>query len=235
MAVPTFVKAYGAAGASISNNGNFPTTLENDIAVQSLSITGTTGATATVPDGWTRISDISINTGSAANIVRMITCWKRCAASESAGTWTSMTGYRFFLATIIRGCVETGTPFVSLGETTQATGSTSFSESLKDCNYTDVLWHNHCGYNQNAAGSMFGNPANAGLSSMSEKYDTSVTGGSGTGRWCWSGTSAAAGSGGTTTANISASIGYVSVALAMLSTTSTTGSSANSGFFNFMK
>ena len=207
MALPTHISTTGAQGSGISTNGNFyATTASNDIAVESLFLTGTTPA-GTPPGGWTQISDQLVSA-----TCRLLTIWKRCGVNEAAPVWTSLSGNRFFNSTIIRGCVTTGDPWDVLTDG-QETASTAISIDLGTTVYSDCLYLIHIG--RNSTGTASGE-ADANLSSLTERYDTPST----NSRIAYTGGLAVAGAGGTLTATTTSSARKLWCALALKSTTS---------------
>jgi len=232
MAVPTHQWSVLSAGSGISNNGNFSGTLENDIIVETLALFFNTSPGATVPAGYTQISDVTVGTTSG-DIIRMITAWRRIAAdSEGAGSWSGISGYRFFTTTNIRGCKTTGNPFEFVDDGT-STGS-SLSMALSTSSYTDIMVLHHMATERDTSGGWMGARANAQLSSLLERADLCLTVSGGCGRGSITGTRTAVGSLGTTTVATN-SDNMTWVAIPLQSTTSIDGGGANSGFFNFMK
>ena len=214
MAIPTHISTTGGQGSGISSNGNFyATTASNDIAVESLFLTGATPA-ATPPGDWTQISDQLVSA-----TCRLLTIWKRCGVNEAAPTWSSISGNRFFNSTIIRGCVTTGDPWDVLTDG-QETASTAISIALGTTVYSECLYLIHIG--RNSTGTASGEAA-ANLSSLTERYDTPAT----NSRIAYTGGLAVAGAGGTLTATTTSSARKLWCALALKSTSSVIGTAMN--------
>jgi hypothetical protein len=212
MALPTHVSTAGAQGASINVNANWPNAsiLANDIGIESLFLTGGTPA-ATPPADWTEISNVLVSA-----TARLITIWKRCAAGEADHNWSGISGNRFFISTVIRGCVTTGNPWDVLTDGEEA-ASTAISIPLGTTVYSDCLYLAHIG--RNATGTASGEAA-ANLSSLTEQYDTPST----NSRIAYTGGLAVAGAGGTLTATTTSSARKLWCALALKSTSSVLGS-----------
>jgi len=230
MALPSHQWSVLSAGSGISNNGNFSGTLENDIIVESLALFFNTSPGATVPDGYTQISDVTVGTLSG-DTIRMITAWRRIAAdSEGAGSWSGISGYRFFTTTNIRGCKTTGNPFEFVDDGI-STGS-SLSMALSTSNYTDIMVLHHMATERDFSGEWMGARANAQLSSLTEQTDLCLPTSGGCGRGAITGTRTAVGSLGTTTVATTTD-NMTWLAIPLQSTTSTTGGGNNGGFFAF--
>lgn len=203
MVLPTHISTTGAQGASITTNTNwYSTTATDDIGYETMAVSGA-GAAATVPSGWTQISDVTVGT------YRLITCWKRCGTNEADHAWSAITGTnRFILSTVIRGCVASGNPWDVLTDGTAA-ASTSMSIGLGTTVTSDCLYLVHVG---NPGACTTSAVADANLSSVTEQYDTSTASNS---RHAFTGGLATAGAGGTMTATFSSSLAAAWSAVAL--------------------
>jgi len=229
MALPSHIWTVGSLGSSITSNGNFSTTLDDDIIIESLALTNTTSPAATIPAGYTQLSDVQVGT-TAGNTIRLITVWARVSAGASAPVWSSITGLRFICTTNIRGCISSVSP-VAVTDDGTSTGA-SLSMALGTSSYTDIMVVHHTATERDYTGAWMGARANANLSSLTEQYDACFSTSTGIGRGCITGTKTTTGALGTTTvATNTDNMAWCAVALR--STTSTGGGGNNGGFFAF--
>lgn len=232
MAAPTVQSSTGSASASGTTGGNWPTTSTDDIIINTLSLTGSASPAATIPSGYTLLSDDQVGTTSG-DTIRLITCWKRCVGAETNPAWSAITGYRFWQYALIRGCPTSGDPYNLLSSGTKTPASTSWPAiALGSSDMTDNLLL-YFGATDVSTATQMSAQANSALTSITEQYDTGVAGSSGAGRNLTSGILAGGGDTGTFTATITSSLN-VWFALCMTSTTSTPIAGTNSNFLAFM-
>ncbi len=111
-------------------------TVQNDVMIAAITITGGSGVTFTAPSGWTSIQ----NTNTASNEIKTQSWYLVAGASEPASyTWTWTGGQRAAGAIMSYSGVDTASPIDQSGSQANASSTTITAPSISPTNEKDQL------------------------------------------------------------------------------------------------
>lgn len=198
---PTFVSVSQNLTTG-TGTANLPTGWQaDDIVVYSITQCNTTPTAPTTPTGWNTYTGSvqgTVGAGTSTNI-RMDCYWRRMVAGDTAPSISGAAGNKFTTAICIRGCrtdidpldISTGGQYSSV--------TTSWSCALGSTSTDNCLILYLFGTEASTTSAPVGSPSNSSLSSLTERYNTSFSTNSGTGRAQFTGILASAGDSGTFT------------------------------------
>jgi hypothetical protein len=198
-------QAIGSGSSSDVGSATFvwPAHAIDDIGILSIETTPADAA-PTTPSGWNLISHSSNTSGSSQ--ARLSTFWRRAVSAAEANVVVPSPGNHITgVIFTMRGCYKNLTPVdvtaVSSQAITTALSIPGISTNQDGC---DVIYIAAAGLDSN--GPIYSSPANANLTSLTERYDAGTNLGGGGVIGIWSGNLATAGATGTLTATQTNSI-----------------------------
>lgn len=206
--LPNAKALYQAHGTGASSDVgsislNWPTHAIDDIGIICLETTPADAAPST-PDGWNLIAHSSNTSGSTQ--ARLSTFWRRAVSTSEANVVIPSPGNHIHgVIMTMRGCYKNLTPVDVTANSSQAiTTALSIPGVATNQDGNDVIYIAAAGLD--SAGPIFSSPANANLTSLTERYDAGTNLGNGGVIGIWSGNLATAGASGTLTATQTNSI-----------------------------
>ncbi len=198
LTLPTFV----AIGSSATGTGDITPGLPtghttNDIL---LLFVQTDSQAATPPAGYAQLGPaVGIGAAAAASSTRGYVFWKRDGGAEGAPTVTDSGDHTLGIIMAIRGCMTTGDPFLSIGQTRKATASTTGTAAAGATPTDACLVVNAFFHGLDSASVVFSAWTNASLASITEQIDVATADGNGGGIGVATGGMTKSGSFGSTT------------------------------------
>jgi hypothetical protein len=213
---PTFVAAGTALSASIGGSPGLPSgTAEDDIL---LLLIETANEAIAAPDGtWGAVDNSPSSTSGASTASRITAYWKSAGSGEVAPTLADPGDHIHAVILGFRGCPTSGDPWnVTAAGTVNATNSVSIpavTTTLANCLIVNIL---------SIGGDFSGADrvdsfTNAGLTSLTERYDAGTNIGNGGALAVATGIKATAGNTGATVAAIDTSSDFAMLTIALKS------------------
>jgi hypothetical protein len=219
VAIPTFVNFGVAATGTTAVSPALPASLLVDDILLLFIETANEAITIPTPNGgtWTEVTGSPQGTGTAAGLAstRLTVFWSRYNGTQGAPTTSDSGDHQIAQITAWRGCIASGNPWdVTAGDVASA-ASTAVSIPGATTTVNDCLIVAIVSNATDTGTSQTGTWANASLSGVVERSDTSSTTGNGGGVGCASGGKAIAGAYSATTAVLATSSvqGRLSIAL----------------------
>jgi hypothetical protein len=193
----------------------WPAHVQGDVALLFVESAGGEAVTLTVPSGFVAVANSPQTTGAGTAGTQLSVFWARAtSAAMVAPEVSAVTDHFYAVILTFRGVLNTGNPIDVTAGGVKAAASISVSVTGVTTTVNNALVVQAVTRDTDANGVFCSAQANAGLASITERFDNGTNLGLGGGLCVWHGIRAVAGATGNTTATVASSINaFLTIAL----------------------